>query len=296
MNVYYLVLKELPFLFETITMSVNDYYFVRDIVNQLERLQAITKQLRNPIKGCEWDSKQTFDSLKSYTLEETYEVLDAIDKQDMVELKSELGDLLFQIVFYADLASEQGFFNFDDICRTVADKLVSRHPHVFSNNTTIKPNWEQLKQQERDKRAQYSLLDDIPTAIPALMKAEKIQKRCASVGFDWTELQPVIAKVKEELNEVEQELAQSTIEQSKVAEEMGDLLFATVNLARHLKVKSELCLQNANNKFIRRFKQVELLLKQKNRNLVDATLEEMEDAWQIVKQTEKLSSEVNKND
>jgi len=277
-------------------MLVNDYYFVRDIVNQLERLQAITKQLRNPIKGCEWDSKQTFDSLKSYTLEETYEVLDAIEKKDMVELKSELGDLLFQIVFYADLASEQGFFNFDDICQTVADKLVSRHPHVFSNDTTIKPNWEQLKQQERDKRAQYSLLDDIPTAIPALMKAEKIQKRCASVGFDWTELQPVIAKVKEELNEVEQELAQSTIEQSKVAEEMGDLLFATVNLARHLKVKSELCLQNANNKFIRRFKQVELLLKQKNRNLVDATLEEMEDAWQIVKQTEKLSSEVNKND
>ena len=296
MNVYYLVLKELPFLFETITMLVNDYYFVRDIVNQLERLQAITKQLRNPIKGCEWDSKQTFDSLKSYTLEETYEVLDAIEKKDMVELKSELGDLLFQIVFYADLASEQGFFNFDDICRTVADKLVSRHPHVFSNNTTIKPNWEQLKQQERDKREQYSLLDDIPTAIPALMKAEKIQKRCASVGFDWTELQPVIAKVKEELNEVEQELAQSTIEQSKVAEEMGDLLFATVNLARHLKVKSELCLQNANNKFIRRFKQVESLLKQKNHNLVDATLEEMEDAWQIVKQTEKLPSEVKQND
>lgn len=296
MNVYYLVLKELPFIFETITMLVNDYYFVRDIVNQLERLQAITKQLRNPIKGCEWDSKQTFDSLKSYTLEETYEVLDAIEKKDMVELKSELGDLLFQIVFYADLASEQGFFNFDDICQTVADKLVSRHPHVFSNNTTIKPNWEQLKQQERDKRAQYSLLDDIPTAIPALMKAEKIQKRCASVGFDWNELQPVIAKVKEEINEVEQELAQSTIDQSKVAEEMGDLLFATVNLARHLKVKSELCLQNANNKFIRRFKQVESLLKQKNHNLVDATLEEMEDAWQIVKQTEKIPSEVKQND
>ena len=277
-------------------MLFNNDYFVRDIVSQLERLQAITKQLRNPIKGCEWDRKQTFDSLKSYTLEETYEVLDAIEKKDMVELKNELGDLLFQIVFYADLASEQGLFNFEDICHSVADKLVSRHPHIFSNDTTIKPNWEQLKQQERDKREQYSLLDDIPNTIPALMKAEKIQKRCASAGFDWTELQPVIAKVKEELNEVEQELAKSTIEQSKVAEEMGDLLFATVNLARHLKVKSELCLQNANNKFIRRFKQVELLLKQKNRNLVDATLEEMEDAWQIVKREEKSSSEVYKND
>ncbi|OCL18924.1 nucleoside triphosphate pyrophosphohydrolase [Gilliamella sp. wkB72] len=277
-------------------MLFNNYYFVRNIVNQLERLQAITKQLRNPIKGCEWDSKQTFESLKSYTLEETYEVLDAIEKKDMAELKNELGDLLFQIVFYADLANEQGLFNFDDICLSVADKLISRHPHVFSNDTTVKPNWEQLKQQERDKRAQYSLLDDIPIAIPALMKAEKIQKRCASVGFDWVELKPVIDKVKEELSEVEEELNKTAQDQSKIEEELGDLFFATVNLARHLKVKSELCLQNANNKFIRRFKQVELLLKQKNHNLIDATLEEMEDAWQIVKQSEQLSSEVNQND
>ncbi|MCX8639410.1 nucleoside triphosphate pyrophosphohydrolase [Gilliamella sp. B3172] len=265
-------------------------------MNQLKRLQAITKQLRDPIKGCSWDSKQTFDSLKSYTLEETYEVLDAIDRKDMDELKKELGDLLFQIVFYADLASDQGEFNFDDICSSVADKLVSRHPHIFADKTAEKPNWEQLKQKERDQRAQYSLLDDIPNAIPALMKAEKIQKRCASVGFDWVELKPVIDKVKEELCEVEEELNKTTQDQSKIEEELGDLFFATVNLARHLKVKSELCLQNANNKFIRRFKQVEALLKHKKDNLADATLEEMEDAWQIVKQSEQLSSEVNKND
>lgn len=263
-------------------------------MNPLKRLLAITKQLRDPIDGCEWDRMQTFDSLKSYTLEETYEVLDAIDKQDMKELKKELGDLLFQIIFYADLASEQGQFDFEDICQAVADKLVSRHPHIFDDKTTEKPNWEQLKQKERDERAQYSLLDDIPNAIPALMKAEKIQKRCASVGFDWQELTPVLDKVKEELDEVEHELNKTVQDQSKIEEELGDLFFATVNLARHLKVKSELCLQRANHKFERRFKQVEAILKQNNRRLTDATLEEMEAAWQLVKQLEISTSEVNK--
>ena len=265
-------------------------------MNPLKRLLAITKQLRDPIDGCEWDRMQTFDSLKSYTLEETYEVLDAIDKQDMNELKKELGDLLFQIIFYADLASEQGQFDFEDICQAVADKLVSRHPHIFDDKTTEKPNWEQLKQKERDERAQYSLLDDIPNAIPALMKAEKIQKRCASVGFDWQELTPVLDKVKEELDEVEHELNKTVQDQSKIDEELGDLFFATVNLARHLKVKSELCLQRANHKFERRFKQVEAILKQNNRRLTDATLEEMEAAWQLVKQLEISTSEVNKYD
>lgn len=265
-------------------------------MNPLKRLLAITKQLRDPIDGCEWDRMQTFDSLKSYTLEETYEVLDAIDKQDMNELKKELGDLLFQIIFYADLASEQGQFDFEDICQAVADKLVSRHPHIFDDKTTEKPNWEQLKQKERDERAQYSLLDDIPNAIPALMKAEKIQKRCASVGFDWQELTPVLDKVKEEFDEVEHELNKTVQDQSKIDEELGDLFFATVNLARHLKVKSELCLQRANHKFERRFKQVEAILKQNNRRLTDATLEEMEAAWQLVKQLEISTSEVNKYD
>lgn len=265
-------------------------------MNPLKRLLAITKQLRDPFDGCEWDRMQTFDSLKSYTLEETYEVLDAIDKQDMNELKKELGDLLFQIIFYADLASEQGQFDFEDICQAVADKLVSRHPHIFDDKTTEKPNWEQLKQKERDERAQYSLLDDIPNAIPALMKAEKIQKRCASVGFDWQELTPVLDKVKEELDEVEHELNKTVQDQSKIEEELGDLFFATVNLARHLKVKSELCLQWANHKFERRFKQVEAILKQNNRRLTDATLEEMEAAWQLVKQLEISTSEVNKYD
>lgn len=267
-------------------------------MNALQRLQAIVKQLRDPIHGCEWDRIQTIESLKPYTLEETYEVLDAIDKQDNDELKKELGDLLFQIVFYADITNDQGLFNFDDICQAVADKLVSRHPHIFTESCTKKPNWEQLKQRERDEREQYSILDDIPNAIPALMKAEKIQKRCAAAGFDWYELEPVLDKVKEELSEVEQEINQTVQKQHKIEEELGDLFFATVNLARHLKVKSELCLQKANQKFIRRFKQVELMLKEKGCSLMDATLEEMEDAWQSVKLLEQmnLNSEVNKND
>lgn len=264
-------------------------------MDELKRLQAITKKLRDPIDGCEWDRVQTFESLKSYTLEEAYEVLDAIDQQDAEEIKKELGDLLFQIVFYADLADDQGHFTFDDVCQSVADKLVARHPHIFSDNMNKKPNWEQLKQKERDQKAQYSVLDDIPNAIPALMRAEKIQKRCASVGFDWSTVDLVFDKVKEEIAEVEHELNQTDKNQQKIEEEVGDLFFATVNLARHLKIKSELCLQQANKKFERRFKQVEQLLSQKNRSLNDATLDEMEAAWQSVKQQENLHK-VNQND
>lgn len=263
-------------------------------MDELKRLQAITKKLRDPIDGCEWDRVQTFESLKSYTLEEAYEVLDAIDQQDAEEIKKELGDLLFQIVFYADLADDQGHFTFDDVCQSVADKLVARHPHIFSDNTNKKPNWEQLKQKERDQKAQYSVLDDIPNAIPALMRAEKIQKRCASVGFDWSTVDLVLDKVKEEIAEVEHELNQTDKNPQKIEEEVGDLFFAMVNLARHLKIKSELCLQQANKKFERRFKQVEQLLSQKNHSLNDATLDEMEAAWQSVKQQENLHKSESK--
>lgn len=262
------------------------------ILKQLQRLQAIIKQLRDPITGCEWDKVQTPQSLKSYTLEETYEVLDAIDKQDSLELKKELGDLLFHIIFYADLANEKGEFNFSDICEGVADKLERRHPHIFGDNKIDKPNWEQLKQKERNQKSQYSLLDDIPDALPALMRAEKIQKRCASVGFDWDTLSPVIDKVNEELDEVMQELAQTPINQESIEEEVGDLLFATVNLARHLKIKPEICLQKANKKFERRFKQVETLINQNKGALIDATIDEMEQAWQQVKQLEKLNNKL----
>src|SRR5699024_2269758 len=202
-------------------------------------------------------------------------------------LKSELGDLLFQIVFYARLAEEQQRFNFHDICQAVSDKLVARHPHIFSNEAQItEQRWEQRKSAERHAKAQYSLLDDIPLALPALMRAEKIQKRCASVGFDWQQVEPVIAKVYEELQEVEQELSLPATNQVRIDEELCDLLFATVNLCRHLNVKAERALHYANQKFVRRFTQLEQHLTENEQTLAEATLSEMEQVWRHIKQTE----------
>lgn len=260
-------------------------------MNQFERLLSITKRLRNPTNGCEWDRVQTFESLKPYTLEETYELLDAIDKKDHNELKKELGDLLFHIVFYADLASDNKLFNFDDVCESIGNKLTTRHPHIFGNQIQTKPNWEQLKQKERDKKSQYSLLDDIPTSNPALMRAEKIQKRCAAVGFDWNDTLPVFDKIQEELGEVKQELNKNNLDHEKIEEEIGDLFFATANLARHLNINAEICLQKANQKFERRFKQVEKIISEKNKTLIDASLDEMESAWQHVKLLEQINEE-----
>lgn len=260
----------------------------------LEKLLILTRQLRDPETGCEWDRVQTFSSLTPCTLEETYEVIDAIDRDDHAELKQELGDLLFQIVFYADLAKDQGLFDFDDVCQAISDKLIRRHPHLFDaqgerlplNARQSKPNWEQLKQQERNGKLQYSLLDDIPRSLPALMQAEKIQKRCASVGFDWHALSPVLEKVHEELAEVEAEIARQPNNKQYIAEEVGDLLFATVNLTRHLKLKPEQVLQQANAKFSRRFRQIEAQLQAQQRSLASASLTEMEALWQAVKQAE----------
>lgn len=260
------------------------------ILQSLEQLLTIMKQLRDPVNGCEWDRVQTFESIKNHTLEETYEVLHAIDQKDFKELKSELGDLLFQIIFYAQMANEQQQFNFDDVCLALADKLMRRHPHIFGDSQS-KVDWEILKQQERNQKHQYSILDDIPSSIPALMRAEKIQKRCASVGFDWDELSPVIEKVNEEINEVLAEINQPIPIQEKIEEEMGDLLFAVVNLVRHLGLKSEQTLNKANQKFERRFRQVENHFKRKGQQLNEVTLDEMEQAWQNIKQCEQQNSE-----
>lgn len=256
-------------------------------MQSIQQLLTIMKRLRDPVDGCEWDRVQTMESIKSYTLEETYEVLHAIDQKDFTELKSELGDLLFQIIFYAEMADEQQQFNFDDVCQTLAQKLTDRHPHIFSNTPTAKVPWETLKQKERDQRQQFSILDDIPQALPALMRAEKIQKRCASVGFDWDTVSPVIDKVKEEIEEVIVELEQQNPIAEKVAEEVGDLLFSVVNLTRHLGLKSELTLHKANQKFEQRFRQVEHSIKAKGYQLSEVSLEEMEQAWQNVKLQEQ---------
>lgn len=258
----------------------------------IERLLSIMNTLRDPENGCPWDRKQTFDTIAPYTLEETYEVLDAIARQDFDDLRSELGDLLFQVVFYAQMAQEQGLFDFSAVCDAISDKLERRHPHIFGDATltdsdAVLANWEQTKAQERAEKARYSALDDIPDALPALMKAHKIQQRCASVGFDWNSLGPVVDKVYEEIDEVMHEARQAVVDEEKLAEEVGDLLFATVNLSRHLGQKAENALQAANRKFSRRFRQVEQIVIASGKTVEQATLEEMDAAWEQVKRQEK---------
>lgn len=261
-------------------------------MNAIERLLGIMKTLRDPQHGCPWDREQTFTSIAPYTLEETYEVLDAIQREDFDDLRGELGDLLFQVVFYAQMASEQRRFNFEDICHAISDKLERRHPHIFGDATAetsndVLKNWEAIKTAERADKSQHSALDDIPKALPALMRAHKIQKRCHNVGFDWTTLGPVVAKVHEEIDEVMHEAQQSVVDGEKLEEEIGDLLFATVNLSRHLGSKAETALQKANDKFERRFREVEAIIAAQGLSMPGATLEQMEAAWQQVKQGEK---------
>ena len=243
-------------------------------MTQIDRLLGIMKRLRDPENGCPWDKEQTFATIAPYTLEETYEVLDAISREDFDDLRGELGDLLFQVVFYAQMAQEEGRFNFDDICAAISDKLERRHPHIFGdataeNSAEVLARWEQIKSAERAEKSQHSALDDIPLSLPALMRAHKIQKRCSAVGFDWTSLGPVLDKVHEEIDEV-----------------MRDLLFATVNLSRHLGVKAETALQKANLKFERRFREVERIVASRGLEMSGIDLEAMEEVWQEVKRQE----------
>ncbi len=261
-------------------------------MNAIERLLGIMKTLRDPEHGCPWDREQTFATIAPSTLEETYEVLDAIQREDFSDLRGELGDLLFQVVFYAQMASEADRFNFEDVCHAISDKLERRHPHIFGEataetSTEVLKNWEAIKSAERAEKAQHSALDDIPKALPALMRAHKIQKRCHNVGFDWTTLGPVVAKVHEEIDEVMHEAQQSVVDSEKLEEEIGDLLFATVNLSRHLGSKAETALQKANDKFERRFRAVEAIIAAQGLSMPGATLEQMEAAWQQVKAGEK---------
>lgn len=257
----------------------------------LHRLLTIMTRLRDPQAGCPWDKSQTVDSIAPCTLEETYEVLDAIARRDFGDLRTELGDLLFLVVFYAELAREQGRFDFTAICEAISDKLERRHPHLFGAAPVAlvdhRAQWERLKAQERAKKSRPSPLDAIPDALPALMKAQKIQQRCAAVGFDWSTLGPVLAKVHEAIDEVMHEARQPEVDSAKLAEEVGDLLFATINLSRHLGQTAEVALQQANRKFERRFRQVEAIIDAQGLTLAQASLAQMEQAWQQVKRREK---------
>lgn len=259
---------------------------------ELERLLVIMRTLRDPDTGCPWDIQQSFKTIAPYTIEEAYEVADAIARGDYEDLQEELGDLLLQVIFHAQIADEENLFDFSAVAKTLGDKLVSRHPHVFgadsaANEAEVNILWEEKKSQERLEKGYLSTLDDIPNNMPALMRAQKLQKRVAKVGFDWPDIQPVIAKVYEELKEVEVEIDAS--EKAKQEEEIGDLLFATTNLARHLGFNAEDCLRNANNKFERRFRSIETILGQQGKTLEECTLAELDDIWSLIKAQEKIT-------
>jgi ATP diphosphatase len=258
-----------------------------------QKLRWIMSELRNPETGCPWDLKQTFASIIPHTLEEAYEVADAIEQEEFTELEKELGDLLFQVVFYSQLGAEEKRFDFDSVVSAICEKLIRRHPHVFANSdfqsdVEVKANWENEKTKERqqkNKDTNLSILADIPRNLPALSQAAKIQKRCAHVGFDWDNIDDVFAKVEEEVLEVKAELHR---DDNALAEELGDLMFAVVNLCRHAKQDPEALLRQANNKFTKRYHGVEAQVNNADKSIEQHTLDELETFWQQVKVSEKL--------
>ncbi len=251
--------------------------------NSLQRLLGIMQRLRDPETGCSWDQKQTQKSLLPYTLEEAYEVADAIECGDDKALQDELGDLLYQIVFYAQIADESGRYNFFDIAETIGDKLIRRHPHVFGKSPPV--SWEAIKQAERslkrDPSTENSVLDGIAMALPASDRAEKLQQRAARVGFDWPNIDGVLAKVAEELAECRHALSSGDL--AAYQEELGDLLFTCINLIRFSEYRTESILRQANSKFERRFRQMEQLAANQGLVLADLPAAAQEDLWNQVK-------------
>lgn len=256
-------------------------------MNQTQRLLQIMALLRDPDQGCPWDKQQTFKSIAPYTVEEAYEVADAIERGDLAALKEELGDLLLQVVYHARMAEEEARFTFEDVAAGIADKLVARHPHVFgaAEIRTAEQqtrDWETRKAGERATREQEGALDGVPAGMPALMRAEKLQKRAARVGFDWGDLKPVLAKIREELNELEHEIGAGGTA-GRLEDELGDVLFAVANLARKLVVDPEQALRGTNRKFERRFRHMERRLGERGLKPAQVSLEEMDAYWDEAK-------------
>jgi ATP diphosphatase len=259
---------------------------------QLSDLQRVMQRLRDPEHGCPWDLEQDFRSIAPSTLEEAHELVEAIEHNDFDHIPEELGDVLFQVIFYAQMGAEQGRFEFADIVHTLVEKLVRRHPHVFAEGeiegvveqqtsvADVNHSWESIKQIERDGRAQGGVLDDIPLALPALSRAQKIQKRVARVGFDWRSVAEVLEKVDEELAEFRAAQAES---QARREEELGDLIFTCVNLARHEGIDAEAALRRATQKFESRFSAVEQSLAAAGESLADASLARMNELWEQAK-------------
>lgn len=257
----------------------------------IDRLLDIMATLRKPDGGCPWDLEQTFETIAPCTIEEAYEVADAIERGDMNELKTELGDLLFQVVFHSQMAQEAGLFAFDDVANAMSDKLVRRHPHVFANEdakdsaVAQKARWEDIKAGERAAKAQHGVLDDVPVALPALTRAAKLTKRAGRVGFDWPSTDEVFDKLAEEVAELRVEIAAGDM--AKAREEVGDLLFVVANLARKLEVEPEDALRAANAKFIRRFGFIEAELAKDGRTPDQSDLAEMDALWDAAKAAER---------
>lgn len=263
-------------------------------MQELQKLLQIMSDLRDPDNGCPWDIKQNFASIAAYTVEEAYEVSDAIERNNMTDLKNELGDLLFQVVFHAQMAAEQKQFDFTDVVNEINNKLIRRHPHVFGDNKVsdekeLNRQWEEHKKNERSEKTQLSAsyLDGVASTMPALRWSEKLQKRAAHHGFDWDDIAPVFDKLNEEIGELKAEIVRQD-NQQRIEDEMGDILFASVNLSRHLGVNPEQALRDSNRKFIGRFKIVEQLLREDNRQMEDCSVAELEDYWQKAKKQGSL--------
>ncbi len=263
---------------------------------RIEDLLRVMARLRDPESGCPWDVAQSFETIAPYTIEEAYEVADAIARGDLDHLKDELGDLLLQVVYHARMAEERGHFDFGGVVDAITRKMVCRHPHVFEDASLRdgfmeSDAWERIKAEEKAARGvtgQGSILDDVAVALPGLSRAVKLQERAARVGFDWPSLAPVLAKAEEEIGELKTAIAEEagTASSRKVAEEFGDLLFVMANLARHLRIDPEAALRGANAKFMARFARIEAALRAEGRSPEDATLEEMDQLWDDAKAQE----------
>lgn len=255
----------------------------------IEELLALMEALRTPGTGCPWDLEQDFRTIAPYTIEEAYEVADAIERGDLAELKSELGDLLFQTVFHARMAEEEGAFNFEDVARAITEKMRARHPHVFGEADARDAEeqtrqWEAQKAEERAAKGKSGLLDDVPVALPGLTRAVKLQKRAARIGFDWKNPRDVLDKIAEETGELVDVIDGGDAD--RIEDEFGDLLFVIANLSRHLSVDPEAALRRANKKFSRRFRHIEQRLSAEGR-LGAASLDEMEELWIEAKEMER---------
>jgi MazG family protein len=254
----------------------------------IQSLLDIMRQLRDPDSGCPWDLKQNFHSIVPYTIEETYELADAIAAEDFAQIRDELGDVLFQVVFYSQMAKEQGLFSFDDVVNGISRKLLRRHPHIFAkpderqvSEQEVKERWEQIKGEERQQKNQVGALDDVPRALPALSRSQKLQKRAASVGFDWSELDAVRGKMDEELGELAEAVSEG--DSAAIESEVGDIFLAMVNLARHLGVDAEAALRKANRRFEDRFRLMEKASAVDGSELREESLQQLEQRWQAAK-------------